>query len=118
MRFLTLLLLATLFGCASRETRPPQLPSPHSSIDRRAILGIWWSPEQYQSAAFWIKDSTIYYPEHFAEYRYTLHGESLIIYREEGEVIASTILKVTPDTLILSASGQVALYTRSETQQK
>lgn len=81
-------------------------------------MGIWWSPEQSQSAAFWIKDSTIYYPEHFAEYRYTLHGDSLIVYREEGENIVSTIVRVTPDTMILSTFGQVALYTRSETQQK
>ncbi|MBI4427504.1 MAG: hypothetical protein HY562_00115 [Ignavibacteriales bacterium] len=69
----------------------------------------------FQSAAFQIKDSTIYYPDVFGEYRYELKGDSVFIHRDDG-VSGSAIVKLTADTLILSTFGQEAVYSRSETQ--
>jgi len=80
---------------------------------RTAISGIWWSPDMEQSAAFLIKDSTIYYPDFFAEFRYELKGDSLLIFREDG-IAGSRIVRVTPDTLILSSWGREHIYTRAE----
>jgi len=59
-------------GCVDKGISQRRESSP---VDRRAIQGIWWWPDMYQSAAFRIKDSTIYYPDMFEEFRYKLKGE-------------------------------------------
>lgn len=86
-----------------------------TTFDRRDIRGIWWSPEMPQSAAFQIKDSTIYYPDTFTESKYELKGDSLFIHRDDG-ISGSRIVKVTADTLVLSTFGEESFYTRSETK--
>src|SRR5512145_1566861 len=101
MKLLLMLFLA-FAGCAVKSAHQDQ-PAIHfrkPTIDRTAILGIWWSPDMFQSAAFQIKDSTIYYPESFAECNYELRGDSLFVYREDG-LSVSIIARVAPDTLIL-----------------
>lgn len=97
-----------LFSCS----RPG---ADHRHIERKAIVGIWWSPQMFQSAAFDIRDSTIYYPDDFKEYRYDLTGDTLLIYQDEGYVLRSVILKATADTLVLLTQGFEETYTRSET---
>ncbi|MBI3006660.1 MAG: hypothetical protein HYY49_14790 [Ignavibacteriales bacterium] len=86
-----------------------------TTFDRRDIRGIWWSPEMPQSAAFEIKDSIIYYPDVFAEYKCELKSDSLLVYHDDG-VLRSIVVKLTTDTLVLSTSGQESIYTRSETK--
>lgn len=115
-----LLILFFSFASCVEKNAPQERPVTalsRSTIDRNAILGIWWSPDMFQSAAFQIKDSTIYYPESFAEYKYVLSGDSLFVYREDGYVSASLIARVTADTLILRTMGTEEIFTRSETQQ-
>lgn len=80
------------------------------------LQGIWWSPEMPQSAAFQVKDSTFYYPDAFAERKYELKDDSLFVFFDDGSVSASVILKLTPDTLILSTGGMEELYMRTEPQ--
>lgn len=89
----------------------------HQQHLRNAIHGIWWSPDVYQSAAFQIKDSTIYYPDDFAEYRYDISGDTIVVHRADA-VLRSTIVKVTSDSLILSSFGREWIYTRAETTRK
>ena len=112
-----LLFLLLLFACAMQSPGQEhhQTISLTPSIDKSAILGIWWSPEMQQSAAFQIEDSTIYYPDQFAQYKYALHNDSLFVFRDEGVGI-SVIVRVTADTLVLSAFGHEDIFTRTETQ--
>jgi len=105
------------FGCENRATVQKQLsPSPQEVPVRNDLLGIWWSPDLPQSAAFEIKDSTIYYPDMFAEYKYEVKGESLLVYRDDG-VAGSVIVSVSSDTLVLLTMEIRQVLTRSETQQ-
>ncbi|HEX9657741.1 MAG TPA: hypothetical protein VGB89_12610, partial [Bacteroidota bacterium] len=112
-----LLFLLLLFACAMQSPGQEhhQTISLTPSIDKSAILGIWWSPEMQQSAAFQIEDSTIYYPDQFAQYTYVLRNDSLFVFRDEGVGI-SVIVRVTADTLVLSAFGHEDTFTRTETQ--
>ena len=71
----------------------------------------------YQSAAFQIKDSTIYYPEDFAEYRYDISGDTIVVHRDDA-VVRSIIVKATADSLVLSSFGREWIYTRVETKRK
>jgi len=71
----------------------------------------------YQSAAFQIKDSTIYYPDDFAEYPYDLRGDTIVIHRPDA-VLRSAIIQATTDSLILSSFGRKWIYTRTETKRK
>ncbi|HEX9615438.1 MAG TPA: hypothetical protein VGA55_08015 [Bacteroidota bacterium] len=91
----------------------PFAQDPSGSARRDSIFGIWWSPDMEQSAAFLINDSTIYYPDMFVEYRYEINNDTLFVHRDDG-IAASRIVRVTPDTLILSSWGQDQLYTRTE----
>ena len=84
-------------------------------IHRNSIQGIWWSPQMFQSAAFQIKDSTIYYPDDFKEYKYDLAGDTLLVYQDDGYVLRSIILSVTADTLVLVTQDVREIYTRAET---
>ena len=113
MSFRVCLLASALIlaACNGRDTDQ----SAQSTIRRSAIRGIWWSPEMYQSAAFQINDSTIYYPDDFKEYRYSLSADTILIYRDDGSIFRSVILRATPDTLILVTEGIEEIYTRAET---
>jgi len=109
-----LFMLASAFilaSCAGQDADQ----AARSGIQRSTIQGIWWSPEMYQSAAFQINDSTIYYPDDFKEYRYSLSADTILIYRDDGSIFRSVILRATPDTLILVTEGIEEIYTRAET---
>ncbi len=99
-----------LAGCTAKDGDHAARPT----IARSAIHGIWWSPQMFQSAAFRISDSTIYYPDDFKEYKYSLSSDTILIYREDG-VLRSFIRRATPDTLILVTEGIEEIYTRAET---
>ena len=95
----------------------PSYGQSHQQQLRDLMQGIWWSPDVYQSAAFQIKDSTIYYPDDFAEYRYNISGDTIVVHRADA-VLRSTIIKATSDSLILSSFGREWIYTRAETKRK
>ena len=78
------------------------------------LRGIWWSSEREPSAAFVIDDSTFYYPEHFVHRKYRINGDSLIVLFEDGSVLASVVVKLTADTLIMFSFDNSWLYTRTE----
>lgn len=103
-----LFLVLIVPACSRQETR--QDPGRQA-----AIRGIWWSPEMFQSAAFEIRDSTIYYPDEFRECRYELADDTILIHQDDGSVLRSAIREVTKDTLILVTMGIESIYTRSET---
>ncbi len=107
-----LALMAIAQGAVSQQ----QETTPHDSSFRNAIRGIWWSPDMFQTAAFRIDDSTIYYPDAFAEFTYEVKGDSLLVFRDNGEIASSVIIKVSADTLILFSFGRNHVYTRSETK--
>jgi hypothetical protein len=117
-RIQILVLVLGIAGCSGNDANQEQSAgsSPQSTFDRESILGIWWSPDMFQTAAFQINDSTIYYPDAFAQRKYELKGDSLFISLEDGFVMRSAVIKVTADTLILSAFGQEQVFTRAETQ--
>ena len=71
----------------------------------------------YQSAAFQIKDSTIYYPDDFTEYGYDLSGDTIVIHLDDATV-RSVIVKATADSLVLSSFGREWIYTRAETKRR
>lgn len=86
------------------------VPTPTAA---NAIKGIWWSAEQPQSAAFQIKDSTIYFPDSFVEFRYELKGDTLLLHRDDGDV-RWIITRVTADTLVVAMFERQDTYTRAE----
>ncbi len=92
-----------------------QTIAPPLKINKSTLLGIWWSPEMQQSAAFQIEDSTIYYPDEFAQYRYVFRNDSLFVFRDESVTI-SVIARVNADTLVLSTFGHKGIFTRTEIQ--
>ena len=109
-----LLFVLCLSACTNKEQNEQKEAVPAQSMDvRNALMGIWWDPEMPQSAAFQVKDSTMYYPDQFAEYAYELRGDSLFVHHENGD-ISSRIVKVTADTLILQTFEQEHTYTRAE----
>jgi hypothetical protein len=109
MKIFLIILLLSIFPTCGKA------PDHQSPSRRSSLQGIWWSPKMFQAAAFQIKDSTIYYPDEFRECRYTLLGDTLFVSQEDGFVLKSVILRVTPDTLVLATEGFEELYTRSET---
>jgi len=113
-------LLILVFTCCENKTMSQehhQTVPLVQRIDKTSILGIWWSPEMEQTAAFQIEDSTIYYPDQFAQYPYDLRHDTILVFREEG-VLVSLVVRITPDTLVLSTYGHEAIYTRSEPSQE
>jgi hypothetical protein len=118
MKIFILLLLLSVAGCTKKPAEQQQAVNnmAQAIIGQAPIKGIWWSPEQYQSAAFQIKDTSIYYPDMLVEYRYELNGDRLLVYRPEG-VASSYIVQATADTLILSTMGRQQIYTRAQTRQ-
>ena len=117
-KILAALTCITLIGitvCNAQQTRPAAL-SVREKINRSALIGIWWSSEMPQSAAFEIKDSSFYYPDSFSESRYSLRGDTLFMHLEDGTVSTIIIRKVTADTLILFSWDIEQIYTRSEPQ--
>jgi len=68
-----------------------------------------------QCAAFDVNDSTFYYPDEFVYRKYKIKDDTLHIFLDDNRGILSlAIVKLTPDTLILSAFGGFSLYTRTE----
>ena len=118
MRTFILLLLLIVAACTKKpaEQQQPVNNMAQALVGQAPIKGIWWSPDLYQSAAMVIKDSSIYYPDMFTEYRYELNGDSLLVYRPEG-VASSYLVSATADTMILSTMGQQQIYTRAQTKQ-
>ena len=110
---LVIILIAIL--CCCGEKPGGQTPSdPKTRSNRTLLLGIWWSSEMPQAAAFQVNDSTFYYPDQFVERRYELRGDSLFIFFEDGYVSSSAIVKLTTDTLMLSTDGVEQTLTRAE----
>jgi hypothetical protein len=97
-----LVVCAGMFGC--RQHTPATAP---------VLRGIWWSADQPQSAAFEFKDSTVYYPDMFVEFKYAVRRDTLVVHRDEGES-RSVIVRLTADSLILSTANRLAAYSRSE----
>lgn len=95
-----------------KHTQAKQSKAKHS---KSALMGVWWSPEMPEAAAFDIKDSTIYYPDQFIERRYRLKGDTLFVEFDDGFVAPSIILRITADTLILFSWDHEQVYTRKET---
>jgi len=108
LRILVLISIVVLFGCSKNKSHEAQ-------IRRSALMGIWWSPQMFQSAAFQIKDSTIYYPDDLKEYRYELRNDTLLVYQDDGNIVRSVVLRITADTLVLMTQGSEEIYTHSET---
>ena len=117
---LMIVLILCCVACAGKNAGKQQRAASLSqtSANRMALQGIWWSPEMFQTAAFQIGDSTIYYPDAFAERPYELRNDSLFVYHEDGTIFRSTVVKVTADTLILSTFGREQIFTRAETQSR
>ena len=112
-----ILILCVLCGSAHSQAKSKErVLTPQSSLPS-VILGIWWSSDQPQSAAFQIKDSSIYYPDTFTEYPYTVQGDSIFVHRDDG-ITVSVVLKVTKDTLILRSFDITQVYTRAEPQRQ
>ena len=108
------LLAVLLFLCDGTEARQRQTrPTPKPSVNQTMLWGLWWSPEWEPSAAFAVDDSTFYYPEHFIYRKYTIRGDSLHIFAEDGDIWPYAVVKLTADTLILSSSYGISIYTRT-----
>ena len=118
MKNYILLFVLCFSACTNKEQNEQKEAIPDQSTDvRNALMGIWWDPEMPQNAAFQVNDSTMYYPDQFAEYTYELRDDSLIIHHENGD-ISSRIVKVTADTLILQTFGKDYAYTRAEPKEQ
>ncbi len=110
----SLFVILVLVGCGRDVASQQGGPSSDSSPNRTMIQGIWWSADMPQSAAFVVSDTTFYYPEHFVERKYEVREDTLFVSFEDGYIGSSAIVKLTADTLILSAGGSTQLYTRVE----
>ncbi len=100
---------------AQQKRAAPQPPK--AKFSKTALLGIWWSPEMPEVAAFVVNDTTFYYPDHFVERQYRIKGDTLFIQFEEGFVAPSIILKLTADTLVLLSWDQERVFTRKEPEE-
>lgn len=86
-------------------------------VSRTSLLGVWWSPELPQVAAFVVHDTTIYYPDHFIERRYRIEDDTLFVEFEDGFIAPSIILRLTGDTLVLFSWDDERVYTRTEPEE-
>jgi len=64
------------------------------------LRGIW-ALKGDENAAFYIKKSVIYYPDHFKSYKYQINGDSIKIYYDDFNQSFNYNFKGS-DTLILS----------------
>lgn len=110
--FVAILLLCLCDSSQAQSTEQRVKAATRPSF-AKIIQGIWWSVEPAPSAAFQITDSTIYYPDMFVEYPYSLSGDTLRVHREDG-IASSVILKANKDTLILKSYDFVLIYTSLE----
>lgn len=97
-------------------------------IDTSLLKGIWWDSINAPYARFWIKDTTVYFPDQdpdFSEFKYTLVGDSFTILKPNIPVIESTeigyfntfadlteyykVEKLNKDTLVLSSDGYISI---------
>jgi len=77
-----------------------QSDTTNSNIDTlNSLLGIW-IPKGSDNPAFFIRKSTIYYPEHFKSYRYKIIGDSIKI-RYDGYSTSFAYKFHKNDTLVL-----------------
>jgi hypothetical protein len=118
MKIHILLFALILVGSDDGRSDKQAQASSRTSVNRTMIRGIWWSPEMPQSAAFQVNDSTFYYPDMFMERKYEIKGDSLFVFFDDGSIVASVIVKLTADSLVLSTDGIEALYTRMEPKRK
>jgi hypothetical protein len=123
---LVILVLLTYTSC-SHKTPESQgtsnLKSSTATLEQRAkeqqiykrsdVKGIWWPADTAApTASYWIKDSTVYYPDEDGDptFRYDLRGDTLVIH-QDGLAWHWIIQKAIDDTLILHRPGSDMLDT-------
>ena len=114
MKTYIFLIVLVVAGFSAEKPHQQKQASSRAGINRTMIQGIWWSSELPQCAAFQVNDSTFYYPDEFIYRKYEITGDSLFVFLDDGYIISSAVVKLTPDTLILFSFDKEHLYTRTE----
>jgi hypothetical protein len=96
-------------GIWDRLIGKTKVVNPHSPAAAMPdVLGVWAGPAD-ENASFVIKEGSIYYPDHFKEYKYKLEHDSIKI--EYGDYEGAFAIKMNgTDTLILSGDERQVFY--------
>ncbi|HHT22489.1 MAG TPA: hypothetical protein GXZ87_04130 [Bacteroidales bacterium] len=136
---LLLLSITLLIACQTKLTEnqdtnsETDLTESAIQIDTSLLKGIWWDSIDAPYARFWIKDSTVYFPDQdpdLSEFKYTLVRDSFTILKPNIPVIESTeigyfntfadlteyykVEKLNKDTLVLSSDDYISTLIKIE----
>jgi len=100
-KYLIIIFLSGLAACGQQRGEVKALTSKADSITM-LLQGAWFGEEYDEHAAFYIKDDSINYIEHFEKYKYFISNDTLDILTNPNTFKVDFIIsKLTKDSLTL-----------------